>query len=162
MLKILTIVLCVGLLLSPVVWAEGEETNGGEPAEREAVSGHSVVKASILGIIPGAGQVYNRQYTKALIVAGAAGTVVALAIMYRNRSESRRDEYNLETRPDVIISLVQDFDAERERNKICWQALTGVVALSVLDSYIYGWKKNQALQVSLGAKNMEVGYAITF
>jgi len=162
MLKIIIPLLCLGLVLVPGAMSAEMVTEEEPTTASETQESHSVLAAGLLGLVPGAGQVYNGQYTKALIVAGAAGTVVTLALMYRNRAEARRDEYNLETRPDVIVSLVQDFGAERDRNKLCWNALVGVVAISVLDSYIYGWKKNQALKVSLGQEDMEVGYALSF
>ncbi len=161
-LRILALFLVLGLTLLPALWAETDIEPANEQVVSSEVRGHSTPAASLLGVIPGAGQFYNRQPIRAVLFMGAAGTLVTFAMIYQSRAEARRDEYNAEVLPAVIPALVHDFNAERDRNKGCWQGLVGLMAISALDAYICGWQREQALKVSLAREDMEVGYAIRF
>ena len=136
----------------------------GEQSEEavESMDSHNCILAASLGIIPGAGQLYNGQPLKALCFASFAATTVSLAFVYKGRADDMEAVYYASTDGDEILAVLERHTQERNRNYAMLCASAGISMISALDAWIYGWKKEKQLEASVDKERITLGYSITF
>jgi len=108
---------------------------------------HNPKTASLLAIIPGAGQIYNKKYWKLPIVYAGLGTTAFLIYYYEDLTSMYRKEYvareNKKTdklnpklakySPENILELRNFY---RRNMEICVAACTILYVLSILDACV--------------------------
>jgi hypothetical protein len=90
-------------------------------------------------IVPGWGQMYNHQPLKALVVVGAEGTLVALALHeLKLQDDARQRAADAAVFGDSTASALAELEAETHRNrKISWIWWTlAAHLLSMADAYV--------------------------
>jgi len=108
---------------------------------------HNPKTASLLAIIPGAGQIYNKKYWKLPIVYAGLGTTAFLIYYYEDLTSMYRKEYvarenkktdklnpKLEKYSDANILELRNF--YRRNMEICVAACTILYVLSILDACV--------------------------
>jgi hypothetical protein len=87
-------------------------------------------------VIPGLGQLGNRDYFKAVLFAGLEGWFVSKAIHYGRQASDASDYYEAQTDVTLRYLAYNDFDKKRKsRNKFIWfAAITTFV--SMFDAYV--------------------------
>lgn len=150
----------VGIFFFTLFFAAGipvakcQDTIVGKPAMTEVVeSGHSARKALLLSaVLPGAGQVYNRQAWKVPIIYAAIGGVGYF--IYSNYTDMKyyKDEYlyrvghNDATQypddPDMVSTPTSNiynmYEAYNKTFQLSIIVAAAVYGLNLLDSYVYG------------------------
>ena len=74
------------------------------PVEMKIKSGHSPKKATLLALIPGAGQAYNRKFWKMPIVYAVFGATVYFAVTNGNDYHLYRDAYDFKMGTKIDVS----------------------------------------------------------
>ncbi|MCL1850885.1 MAG: DUF5683 domain-containing protein [Bacteroidetes bacterium] len=109
---------------------------------------HSPKKATLLALVPGAGQIYNKKYWKLPIVYGGLGASSFLIYYYADNTATYRKEYvarvNGEPKetlnPDLADKTLESILLERNRYRrnmeISVAACAIVYALSILDACV--------------------------
>ena len=111
------------------------------------VKKHSPKKATLLALIPGAGQIYNKKYWKLPIVYGGLGTTGFLIYYYGDLTSEYRKEYVARANQDTIhfnpgLASQSDEQILAQRNfyrrnmEICIGACVIIYALSILDATV--------------------------
>lgn len=146
------VLVCVGIafLFSHPVSAQRVEVQ--EPAEARTVvvpEEHSATKALLWSLIPGGGQIYNRQAWKVPIIYAAFAGVGYFIYYNYNRMAMFKDEYlyrvNHNDTPNLadyasyptsnIYSLYNSYDRNFQLMAII---AAGVYALNLIDAYVFG------------------------
>lgn len=87
-------------------------------------------------LVPGGGQIYNRQYIKAGVVIGIQGFLIGSAIYH----DGKRDDYRELAQSSSDSFLAQQYMAQSKdyrdklRSDYWWMGIT--MALSMIDSYV--------------------------
>ena len=122
---------------------------------------HSPVKAAMLGLLPGVGQLYNGQRKKAYIFAGLGALSVGGMVMFYSSTESARDAYLAAVEGDDFAGLHDDFKSKRSINQFFVYSTIGIAVASATEAYLCG-RKIKVVSVSLQHGNIEVSYGIHF
>ena len=123
------------------------KTKKSTPADSVQVKRHNPKKASLLALIPGAGQIYNKKYWKLPIVYGGLGSTGFLIYYYGRLTTTYRKEYvarlNNDTgnlNPDLehlVTESVERLRNDYRRNmEICVAACAIIYMLSILDASV--------------------------
>ncbi len=116
-----------------------------EVAPIDSTHKHSVKTATLLALIPGAGQIYNRKYWKVPIVYGALGTTIYFArenhLLYRLyldafftiTDSTGPDPFNKQFTPSQLIELQDIYRRYRDLNIIL--SVVGY-GLQILDAHV--------------------------
>jgi hypothetical protein len=100
----------------------------------------SPLLATVLSIVPGAGQLYNEDYWKVPLFAAAGGFFVYRTLYYHNLFINKVDE--LEAMPDVDstvsrrLSLRTQREFYRDNRDLNFAYFLGVEILSMIDAYV--------------------------
>ena len=124
-----------------------------QSAPQATMSGHSAKKALILSaVLPGAGQVYNRQAWKVPIVYGAIGGVSYFIYSNFTQMKYYKDEYLYRVRhndatqypdnPDMVATPTSNiynlYEAYDKTFQLSVIVAVAVYGLNLLDAYVYG------------------------
>ena len=150
------------LLFASVTYANGQETKIKKSADSTVVRSHSPHKATLLALIPGAGQIYNKKYWKLPIV--YAGFVVTGYFGVTNGQEYRkfRDAYicSAELGADCTNPLALKYsgadlqsirDGYRRNMELSYIIMGAWYVIQILDAtvdaHLYYWEVNDNLSV---------------
>lgn len=94
---------CIGLLQAKPVFAQSSITDTNAYIDRSPrIKEHSPTKATLLSLVPGLGQAYNKQYWKMPIIYAAMGTLTYLAVQNYNGYSRLRTEYGARMNNDTL------------------------------------------------------------
>lgn len=103
----------------------------------EARMTKSPLAATLYGIIPGGGQVYNEQYLRAGLFAGACGVFLGRAIYYHTLFIRKADEVSaLPEGSPRLTSLKTQREIYRDTRDLNFAIYLGVHILSLVDAYV--------------------------
>lgn len=133
-----------------------------KPTKKIGPSERSPIVAGLLGIFPGMGQFYNQQTTKAIVI-GAVGIGALVGVIVTSRiAEDARLVYDAGEEGDDFKELVSAFGKKRKTANMLFGITTGIVALSMADSFLSASKTNRSLAMNLDSRTFQVVYAIKF
>ena len=97
----------------------------------------SPLKAVLFSIVPGGGQLYNEQYWKVPLFAGAAGYFIWRVIYYNNLFQEKADAADAATSASPDYSLLKQqrefYRDERDENAAY---VLGIEILGMIDAYV--------------------------
>jgi hypothetical protein len=107
------------------------------PAPPEEKMSRSPLTATLFGIIPGGGQIYNGDYLRAAAFAGACGAFLGRAIYYHSLFRGKAAEVDaLEPDDSRITRLKFQREAYRDTRDLNFAIYLGVHILSLVDAYV--------------------------
>jgi hypothetical protein len=132
------------------------------PAVRSR-GGKSPGTAALVGLIPGAGQAYNGQRGKALVM-GALGLGGLIGmVVTKGSAESARDSYDAAGAGADFDALVADFDSKRSSHHLMAGLTTGICVLSAVDAFVSANRNRRGgTSVSLVPGGVEVSHVLAF
>ena len=141
----------VTMLMVPALRCTAQEPLAVEPAEVKVVpvhEEHSATRALLLSIIPGGGQIYNRQAWKIPIIYGAFAGMGYLIHYNYTRMDMFKTEYlqrvntgvsSLEGYEGYPTSSIYSLYNSYNRNFQLMVIITvGIYALNLVDAYVFG------------------------
>lgn len=149
MMRVRACALAFVLLFSCGIKAQSADTLSAQRTVVEVKKEHSPNTALLLSLLPGAGQVYNRQAWKIPIVYAALGTVGYFTYDYYRQMKTFKDEYlfrvnnndtprlaGYESHPTAnIYNLYQSYN---KNFQLFIFIDVAVYALNLIDAYVFG------------------------
>ena len=125
----------------------GKKSPKRAPMDSVQVKKHNPKTATLLALIPGAGQIYNKKYWKLPIVYGGLGATGYLIYYYGGLTSTYRKEYVNRANKDTINfnpefgnqtddQILNTRNFHRKNMEICVAACVIVYALSILDATV--------------------------
>ncbi len=115
--------------------------------------------------IPGWGQLYNRKYIKAIVVAGLETFLVVEAVRYWDLSDQAYDLFSGEEDPSLRLFYYYDYDFYRDRRNLFLYFSGVTIFLSMIDAYVDAHLQNFDVDItpSFDEKDPEsIGLKMTF
>jgi len=131
--------------------------------EKTKTSGtRSPVVAGLLGILPGAGQFYNKQTIKGYVFAGAEVIALAGTLYSFSQSKEAEDTYAAAVVGDDFDGLFNASETKWRLNKLLVISTTSIIGLSVIDAIIFSGKKTGLASLDVRPGSVLLSYAIGF
>ncbi|MGC9316257.1 MAG: DUF5683 domain-containing protein [bacterium] len=143
------------ILLLPLFLLAGEADSAEQWAPKPPLS------AGLSLLVPGAGQIYNRNYWKAPIVIALEGYTIWTAVEANGRMQSAEElGQTLPEGSAEFESAKSDWQRARENRNLHIWLFVGAVFLSTLDAYVdahlYNWTSEMATPVISEAHTIHI------
>lgn len=150
------------LLFAGVSCANGQETKIKKSADTTVVRSHSPHKATLLSLIPGAGQIYNKKYWKLPIVYAGFAVTGYFGVTKGQEYRKYRDAYicSAALGADCTNPLAEKYTAEdlqtirdyyRRNMELSYIIMGAWYVIQILDAtvdaHLYYWEVNDNLSV---------------
>jgi len=86
--------------------------------------------------LPGWGQLYNRKYIKAFVVAGLETFLIVEAVRFWDLAEQAYDEFSSVDDPTLRLLYYYDYDFYRDRRNLFLYFSGVTIFLSMIDAYV--------------------------
>lgn len=109
---------------------------------------HSPVKATLLSLIPGLGQIYNKQALKGVVYFIATGIGIGLLDDSKSLATEALSQYLKAREESDFDKLFEAYEKQRKLNKIVFIGTASLFTINLVDAYFFGSKRKARLMVA--------------
>lgn len=107
---------------------------------------HKPVVAGVLGVIPGAGQAYNKQKLKAISLAVLWVGAITATVLTDAKMQDAKAAYQDANYGADFDGLIEDHVGWRRKNKVAFTVVLSLPLVSVVDAFLFGKKRARSDQ----------------